>query len=100
MQCVPQITSVPFWTTLIPLAVVIGISAVKDGFDDIVSGGGAAGGTITCVSFQQRHNSDRKLNNLETRVLRDGKLFKEKWRTLQVGNVIQIKNDESVPVGN
>lgn len=37
LQLIPGIASVPFYTTLIPLLGVLAVTAVKDGYDDIVS---------------------------------------------------------------
>jgi len=34
---IPTVSSVPFYTTLIPLVFVLAVTAVKDAFDDIVS---------------------------------------------------------------
>lgn len=36
-QSIPQISSVPYYTTLVPLIIVLLITAIKDGYDDIVS---------------------------------------------------------------
>ena len=37
VQVIPQITSVPYYTTLVPLLFVLTLSAIKDMVDDIVS---------------------------------------------------------------
>jgi len=37
LQLIPGIASVPFYSTLIPLVGVLGVTAVKDAYDDIVS---------------------------------------------------------------
>ena len=37
-QAVPQVSSVPVYSTLAPLLLVLAVTAVKDAFDDIVSG--------------------------------------------------------------
>uniref|UniRef100_A0A4W3HIE8 Phospholipid-transporting ATPase n=1 Tax=Callorhinchus milii TaxID=7868 RepID=A0A4W3HIE8_CALMI len=36
LQIIPQITTLPWYTTLVPLVVVLGITAIKDLVDDIV----------------------------------------------------------------
>ena len=36
-QVIPTVSSVPFYTTLIPLVFVLAVTAIKDAFDDIVS---------------------------------------------------------------
>lgn len=35
-QIIPDITTLPWYTTLIPLVVVLGITAIKDLVDDLV----------------------------------------------------------------
>lgn len=37
LQLIPQISSVPYYTTLLPLAFVLAVSAAKEAWDDIVS---------------------------------------------------------------
>lgn len=36
LQLIPDITTLPWYTTLIPLVVVLGITAIKDLVDDLV----------------------------------------------------------------
>lgn len=36
LQIIPQITTLPWYTTLIPLVVVLGVTAIKDLVDDLV----------------------------------------------------------------
>lgn len=36
LQVIPDITTLPWYTTLIPLVVVLGITAIKDLVDDLV----------------------------------------------------------------
>lgn len=36
IKIIPQITTLPWYTTLIPLVVVLGITAIKDLVDDLV----------------------------------------------------------------
>lgn len=36
-QLIPQISSLPWFTTIVPLALVLSITAVKDATDDYVS---------------------------------------------------------------
>lgn len=37
MQLIPQITSLPFYTTIVPLVFVLAVTAIKDAVDDFVS---------------------------------------------------------------
>uniref|UniRef100_A0A8C0N8R0 Phospholipid-transporting ATPase n=1 Tax=Canis lupus familiaris TaxID=9615 RepID=A0A8C0N8R0_CANLF len=61
LQLIPQISSLAWYTTVIPLLVVLSITAVKDAIDDMV------------------------------------KWIKEdKWMNIQVGDIIKLKNNQSV----
>uniref|UniRef100_A0A3B3SPU9 P-type ATPase N-terminal domain-containing protein n=1 Tax=Paramormyrops kingsleyae TaxID=1676925 RepID=A0A3B3SPU9_9TELE len=37
LQIIPQISTLPWYTTLVPLVIVLGITAIKDLIDDLVS---------------------------------------------------------------
>ena len=47
-----------------------------------------------CV--QQRHKTDRQVNNRKSQVLRKGYLVEEKWHRVQVGDVIRMENNSFV----
>ena len=53
--------------------------------------------TLTFYSLlQQRHRSDRQVNNRVSLVLRQGRLTKEQWSNVRVGDVIRMENDQFV----
>ncbi|XP_061590380.1 phospholipid-transporting ATPase ID-like isoform X1 [Cololabis saira] len=79
LQLIPQVSSLPWFTTAVPLVVVLTITAVKDATDDI-----------------NRHKSDKQVNNRMVDVLINGELKKEKWMNVQVGDVVQLENNEFV----
>eukprot|EP00731_Ephydatia_muelleri_P016058 Em0009g482a len=79
LQSIPQISSVPFYSTLVPLLAVLLVTAVKDGYDDI-----------------RRHVSDYRINNRQALVLRNNRLEEIKWKEVRVGDVIKLRNDEFV----
>eukprot|EP00731_Ephydatia_muelleri_P034005 Em0044g25a len=79
LQSIPQISSVPYYTTLIPLIIVLLITAIKDGYDDI-----------------KRHISDYQINNRRAAVLSGTGLTEVKWKDVRVGDVLKLKNDEFV----
>lgn len=79
LQVIPQISSLPWYTTAVPLVLVLGITAVKDASDDI-----------------NRHKSDNQVNNRMVEVLIDGQLKEEKWMNVQVGDIIKLGNNEFV----
>ena len=71
LQTIPQISITEGQPTiLVPLVIVIGISAVKDIFEDL-----------------KRHSSDNKENNREIKRADPnlGRLTRDKWLNLKVG---------------
>ena len=69
------------WGTAFPLFLVISVTMVKDGYDDI-----------------QRHKQDRMLNNKKTnKILPDGSLTPISWKDVMTGNLIVVNKDDSVP---
>uniref|UniRef100_A0A8C6WR86 Phospholipid-transporting ATPase n=1 Tax=Neogobius melanostomus TaxID=47308 RepID=A0A8C6WR86_9GOBI len=80
LQIIPDITTLPWYTTLIPLVVVLGITAIKDLVDDLA-----------------RHRMDKEINNRKTEVLLDGRFESAKWRDVQVGDVVRLKKNDFIP---
>ncbi|XP_066246628.1 probable phospholipid-transporting ATPase IM isoform X2 [Euwallacea similis] len=76
LQLIPAISSLTPVTTALPLIGVLGLTAIKDAYDDI-----------------QRHVSDSQVNNRKSLVVRNGKLVQEKWSAVQVGDIIRIDNN-------
>uniref|UniRef100_A0A8D0ARV2 Phospholipid-transporting ATPase n=1 Tax=Sander lucioperca TaxID=283035 RepID=A0A8D0ARV2_SANLU len=77
LQVIPQISSLSWFTTAVPLILVLSITAVKDASDDI-----------------NRHKSDKQVNNRMVKVLIDGE--NEKWLNVQVGDIIKLENNQFV----
>ncbi|KAM4707627.1 phospholipid-transporting ATPase IC-like isoform 1-T2 [Discoglossus pictus] len=80
LQTIPQISTVSWSTTLIPLLLVLGITAIKDLVDDIA-----------------RHKMDNEINNRPSEVIEDGGFKKTKWKNICVGDVIRINKNEFIP---
>ncbi|XP_049629083.1 phospholipid-transporting ATPase FetA-like [Suncus etruscus] len=80
LQLIPQISSLAWHTTVIPLMVVLSITAVKDASDDV-----------------KRHNNDKQVNNRPVLVLMNGRMKQEKWMNIEVGDIIKIENNKPVP---
>uniref|UniRef100_H2MWM0 Phospholipid-transporting ATPase n=1 Tax=Oryzias latipes TaxID=8090 RepID=H2MWM0_ORYLA len=80
LQLIPEISSLPWFTTAVPLVIVLSITGVKDANDDI-----------------NRHKSDRQVNNRTVEVLVDGKLKEERWKNVQVGDILKLQNNHFVP---
>uniref|UniRef100_A0A671EMS6 Phospholipid-transporting ATPase n=1 Tax=Rhinolophus ferrumequinum TaxID=59479 RepID=A0A671EMS6_RHIFE len=75
-QLIPQISSLAWYTTVIPLMVVLSMTAVKDAIDDLVkwlSGAGIQG------LFSYR-------------------MEEKKWMNIQVGDIIKLENNQPVTV--
>ncbi|KAM8962280.1 LOW QUALITY PROTEIN: phospholipid-transporting ATPase IC [Pelodytes ibericus] len=80
LQTIPQISTVTWSTTLIPLLLVLGITAIKDLVDDIA-----------------RHKMDNEINNRPSEVISDGRFKKTKWKDIRVGDIIRINKNEFIP---
>uniref|UniRef100_A0A3Q3XA32 Phospholipid-transporting ATPase n=1 Tax=Mola mola TaxID=94237 RepID=A0A3Q3XA32_MOLML len=78
LQTIPQVSSLPWFTTAVPVIFIMSITAVKDASDDI-----------------KRHKSDAQVNNRRADVLLDGR--NEMWMNVQVGDVIKLENNQFVP---
>ncbi|XP_036450045.1 phospholipid-transporting ATPase ID [Colossoma macropomum] len=79
LQLIPQISSLSWFTTIVPLVLVLSITAVKDATDDYF-----------------RHKSDNQVNNRQSQVLINGILQKEKWMNVRVGDIIKLENNQFV----
>ncbi|XP_038567365.1 phospholipid-transporting ATPase ID isoform X2 [Micropterus salmoides] len=79
LQLIPQISSLSWFTTIVPLALVLSITAVKDATDDYF-----------------RHKSDNQVNNRQSQVLIRGSLENEKWMNVRVGDIIKLENNQFV----
>ncbi|KAK2901726.1 phospholipid-transporting ATPase ID-like [Channa argus] len=79
LQVIPEISSLSWFTTVVPLVLVLSVTAAKDATDDI-----------------HRHRSDNQVNNRKVEVLIDKKLRSEKWMHVQVGDIIKLENNQFV----
>ncbi|XP_059513245.1 phospholipid-transporting ATPase FetA-like [Myotis daubentonii] len=79
LQLIPQISSLAWYTTVIPLIVVLSITAAKDAIDDL-----------------KRHQNDNQVNNRSVLVLMNGRMEKKKWMNIQVGDIIKLENNQPV----
>ncbi|CAM8916996.1 unnamed protein product [Rhodiola kirilowii] len=66
--------------SLFPLLFVLCVTAVKDGYED-----------------WRRHRSDKKENNREALVLNGGEFQLKKWKNIQVGEILKIFSNETLP---
>ncbi|KGL84223.1 putative phospholipid-transporting ATPase ID, partial [Tinamus guttatus] len=79
LQLIPQISSLSWFTTIVPLVLVLTITAVKDATDDYF-----------------RHKSDNQVNNRQSQVLLGGVLQQEQWMNVRVGDIIKLENNQFV----
>ncbi|XP_074052254.1 phospholipid-transporting ATPase FetA-like [Macrotis lagotis] len=79
LQLIPQIVSLVWYTTVVPLALVLSMTGVKDAIDDMY-----------------RHKSDKQVNNRPALVLVNGKVKEEKWMNIKVGDIIKLQNNSFV----
>ncbi|XP_044213765.1 probable phospholipid-transporting ATPase IM isoform X1 [Thunnus albacares] len=79
LQLIPEISSLSWFTTIVPLVMVLVITAVKDATDDYF-----------------RHKSDQQVNNRQSQVLIRGSLQNEKWMNVRVGDIIKLENNQFV----
>uniref|UniRef100_A0A8D2KIY7 Phospholipid-transporting ATPase n=1 Tax=Urocitellus parryii TaxID=9999 RepID=A0A8D2KIY7_UROPR len=80
LQAIPQISTLAWYTTLVPLLLVLGITAIKDLVDDVA-----------------RHKMDKEINNRTCEVIKDGRFKVTKWKDIQVGDVIRLKKNDFIP---
>ena len=67
--------------TALPLVLVLAVTMIKDGYDDL-----------------QRHKQDRYLNNKKTlKINKSGKLEEIAWQDIMTGNLVIVNKDEGIP---
>ncbi|PRP77110.1 hypothetical protein PROFUN_12965 [Planoprotostelium fungivorum] len=78
----PSISPVNPITTILPLAFVFGVTAIKEAWED-----------------WKRHRADHKVNSFNCQVfdLQSGKFEKVKWSKLKAGHIVKIKEKQQIP---
>ncbi|GJN37967.1 hypothetical protein PR202_gb26971 [Eleusine coracana subsp. coracana] len=79
----PQVAVFGRGASVLPLAFVLFVTAVKDAYEDL-----------------RRHRSDRQENNRLASVLvpgTDGEFQPKKWRKIRVGDVVRVASSETLP---
>ncbi|NXE85783.1 AT8B2 ATPase, partial [Cochlearius cochlearius] len=79
LQLIPQISSLSWFTTIVPLVLVLTITAVKDATDDYF-----------------RPPPHNQVNNRQSQVLIGGVLRQEQWMNVRVGDIIKLENNQFV----
>ncbi|XP_075759356.1 phospholipid-transporting ATPase IK isoform X2 [Pelodiscus sinensis] len=80
LQTIPEISTLPWFTLLLPLSCLLLIRGLRDLIDDIA-----------------RHRSDWVINSTPCEIL-VGKSFRwQKWRDICVGDIVCLRKDSVVP---
>nr|XP_034956339.1 phospholipid-transporting ATPase ID-like isoform X8 [Zootoca vivipara] len=79
LQLIPEISSLSWFTTVVPLILVLAVSAAKDAIDDV-----------------NRHANDKQVNNRPVKVLMNGSLKDDLWLNVEVGDIIKLENNNFV----
>ncbi|KAK7206902.1 phospholipid-transporting ATPase 1 [Myxozyma melibiosi] len=80
IQQVPDVSPTNRWTTIITLGIVLFVSAVKEGIEDV-----------------KRRNADKDLNNAPVLVLSNGIFENRRWVNVAVGDIVRVESEESIP---
>ncbi|KAM4629272.1 phospholipid-transporting ATPase IC [Polymixia lowei] len=80
MQCVPVISSIPWYTNTIPLLIVLSVRGLKDLANDLA-----------------RRRSDSQINSRPCDVLVSQSFNTAQWKDLRVGDVLRIHKDQIIP---
>ncbi|KAK6341263.1 hypothetical protein TWF696_008347 [Orbilia brochopaga] len=80
MQQIPNISPTNRYTTIVPLLIVLIVSAVKELVEDF-----------------KRRKQDTELNQSKTRVLRNMNFEEVKWLDVKVGDIVSVQSEEPFP---
>lgn len=80
LQQIPDISPTNRYTTIIPLAIVLMVSAVKELVED-----------------SRRRTSDNQLNNSKAQVLKGSNFAASPWIKVAVGDIIRVESEEPIP---
>ena len=80
LQQIPNISPTNRYTTIVPLAIVLLVSAIKELVEDF-----------------KRKSSDQSLNHSRARVLKGSSFEDTKWVNVAVGDVVRVESEEPFP---
>ena len=80
LQQIPNVSPTNRYTTIVPLFIVLLVSAIKEYYEDY-----------------KRKMSDKSLNDSKAQVLQGGVFIETKWINVAVGDVIRVESEEPIP---
>ncbi|OAL38602.1 hypothetical protein AYO20_02252 [Fonsecaea nubica] len=80
LQQVPNVSPTNRYTTIVPLLIVLMISAIKELVED-----------------WKRKTADKSLNDSKARVLKGSTFVETKWINVAVGDIVRVESEESFP---
>ncbi|KAL5119305.1 aminophospholipid translocase [Pleosporales sp. CAS-2024a] len=80
LQQIPGISPTSRYTTIVPLAIVLLVSAIKEYIEDY-----------------RRKQSDAQLNNSKAQVLKGSAFADTKWINVAVGDIVRVESESSFP---
>lgn len=80
LQQIPNISPTSQYTTIVPLGIVLIVSAIKELVED-----------------HKRRSSDMSLNNSKAQVLKGSAFESTKWTNVAVGDIVRIQSEEPFP---
>lgn len=82
MQQIPNVSPTGRYTTAVPLAFIMMVSAIKEMFEDI-----------------KRHRADNLVNGTETEIFdrQSCSIVKKNWKDIAVGDIVLVKQDSFFP---
>jgi phospholipid-transporting ATPase len=80
LQQIPNVSPTNKFTTVVPLAIVLLVSAIKESVEDY-----------------KRRTSDKGLNYSKTQVLQGSSFHETKWVDVKVGDVVRVESEEPFP---
>ncbi|PKX98708.1 aminophospholipid-translocating P4-type ATPase DRS2 [Aspergillus novofumigatus IBT 16806] len=80
LQQIPSVSPTNRYTTIVPLLIVLLVSAIKELVEDF-----------------KRRNSDKSLNHSKTQVLKGSAFHETKWVDVAVGDIVRVESEQPFP---
>ena len=80
LQQIPNVSPTSRYTTIVPLGIVLLVSAIKEAIED-----------------SRRRQQDNVLNTSKARVIRGSTFQDINWKAVAVGDIVRVESEESFP---